>query len=257
MRACATGDVQLFGIEGRPGIGFDVPNRHDQDVDDEIDVDGEDEALFGAPQFTEQDVVAPPELNEINGALSDAGTDADVDVDMNGDAAASGATSGDGPEREPKRGKSLRDLVAEGKVIRQKVVEDAKLKMNEVMGVGDAEKVDLAVELARRAGDQAALIRALESKVQLLVSGCPHLLLPPSRLNGCLCRNPRRFHHRHHFSAVSVLTRTRSPLCRLAAGILAVVNAGCVAWAQPSCVLYARGSLAQRTCEEYTCRFVS
>ncbi|KAI0722778.1 hypothetical protein C8Q76DRAFT_855151 [Earliella scabrosa] len=172
------GDVDVDGegtygvMEGVSlrGIGFDVRNRHDQDVDDEIDVDGEDEALFGAPQFTEQDVVAPPELNEINGALSDAGTDADVDVDMNGDAAASGATSGDGPEREPKRGKSLRDLVAEGKVIRQKVVEDAKLKMNEVMGVGDAEKVDLAVELARRAGDQAALIRALESKVELLES---------------------------------------------------------------------------------------
>lgn len=67
----------------------------------------------------------------------------------------------------------MRDLVAEGKVIRHRV-EDAKQVMDEVMGVGDAERVDLAVELARRGGDQAALVKALESKVRLLVSAaCP------------------------------------------------------------------------------------
>ncbi|KAI1796156.1 hypothetical protein LXA43DRAFT_970062 [Ganoderma leucocontextum] len=149
------------------GTGFDIRNRNDQDVDDEIDVDGEDEAVFGASQFTEQDVLAPPaDPAEVDGAQSDAGTDAEIDVD---DAVAPGNTLAGAPERDPKKGKSLRDLVAEGKVIRHQV-EDAKRVMDEVMGVGDAEKVDLAVDLARRGGDQAALVKALESKIKLLES---------------------------------------------------------------------------------------
>ncbi|KAI0751030.1 hypothetical protein C8Q80DRAFT_1155136 [Daedaleopsis nitida] len=156
----------MEGVSFR-GTGFDIRNRQDQDVDDEIDVDGEDEVLFGAPQFTEQDVLGPPEVADVDGAQSDVGTE--VDVDIGDDAVASGDTLGALPEREPKKGKTLRDLVAEGKVLRQHV-EDAKRTMDEVMGVGDAEKVEAAVELARRSGDQAAIIRALESKVQLLES---------------------------------------------------------------------------------------
>ena len=150
-----------------PGTGFDIRNRNDQDVDEEIDVDGEDEVLFGAPQFTENDVLAPhADPAASDGAQSDAGTEADVEVD---DGIASGSTSTAAPERDPKKGKSLSDLVAEGKVVRQQV-EDAKRMMDEVMGVGDTEEVDRAVELARRSSDQAALVRALESKVKLLVS---------------------------------------------------------------------------------------
>ncbi|PIL37364.1 hypothetical protein GSI_01057 [Ganoderma sinense ZZ0214-1] len=167
-------DVDVDGDEGHYGVmdgvsmrgtGFDIRNRNDQDVDDEIDVDGEDEAVFGAPQFTEQDVLAlPADPGEVDGAESDSGTDVEIDVD---DTTAPGGSSASTPERDPKKGLSLRDLVAEGKVIRHQV-EDAKQAMNEVMGVGDAEKVDLAVELARRGGDQAALVKALESKVKLL-----------------------------------------------------------------------------------------
>ena len=133
-------------------------------------MDGEDEVLFGAPQFTENDILAPhTDPAVVDGAQSDAGTEADIEVDED---IASGSTSTVAPERDPKKGRSLRDLVAEGKVI-QHQVEDAKQAMNEVMGVGDAEKVDLAVELARRGGDQAALVKALESKVKLLVSHHP------------------------------------------------------------------------------------
>lgn len=167
LRVCMRG--RDWRIVLRAGTGFDIRNRNDQDVDDEIDVDGEDEAVFGAVQFTEQDVLAPSaDPHEVDGARSDPGTDAEIDVD---DAMAPGESSA-GTERDPKKGRSLRDLVAEGKVI-QHQVEDAKQAMNEVMGVGDAEKVDLAVELARRGGDQAALVKALESKVKLLVSHHP------------------------------------------------------------------------------------
>lgn len=140
-------------------------------MDDDIDVDGEDEAVFGAPQFTEQDVLTPPAgPDEVDEEGSNTGTDVDIDVD---DAEAPGDISAGGPDGESKKGKSLRDLIAEGKVVRHQV-EDAKRAMDRVMGVDDTEKVDLAVELARRGGDQAALVKALESKVKLLVSAwCP------------------------------------------------------------------------------------
>ncbi|EJF62371.1 hypothetical protein DICSQDRAFT_85257 [Dichomitus squalens LYAD-421 SS1] len=170
------GDIDIDGDDGHYGVmegasfqgtGFDIRNRNDQDVDEDIDVDGEDEVLFGAPQFTEHDVLAPSvDPAEVSGAQSDAGTEADVDVDG---AVASGGTEAVVPERDPRKGKSLKDLVAEGKVVRQQV-EDAKRMMDEVMGVGDAEQVDLAVELARRSGDRSAMVRALENKVKLLES---------------------------------------------------------------------------------------
>ncbi|KAI0375889.1 hypothetical protein BV20DRAFT_985022 [Pilatotrama ljubarskyi] len=147
------------------GTGFDIPNRDAQDVDEEIDIDGEDEAVFGAPQFTEDDIlgttVEPPDPD---GTVSDAGTDGDVDDD-----AGAALGSAEGTERDPKNGKTLKDLVAEGKVVRKRV-DEVKRTMEEVMGVSDTEQVDLAVELARRGGDQVALIRALESKIKLLES---------------------------------------------------------------------------------------
>jgi hypothetical protein len=53
-------------------------------------------------------------------------------------------------------GKTLRDLVAEGKVVRRRSshegVDAVKAKMEEVMGVGDADKMDIAVNAARRQG---------------------------------------------------------------------------------------------------------
>ena len=156
--------VCLADLGLRVGTGFDIRNRRDQDVEDDIDVDGEDETTFGAAQFTEHDVLAPQmEPVDIDGAVSDAGTDVDVGA---GDAAGEGSASG--VAREPKRGSTLRDLVAEGEVIRQQTRE-AKHTMDEVIGLGDTDQADLAIELARRAGDQGALVRALESKVQLLV----------------------------------------------------------------------------------------
>ncbi|KAJ8468737.1 hypothetical protein ONZ51_g9452 [Trametes cubensis] len=147
----------MEGVSFR-GVGFDIPRRDAQDVDEEIDIDGEDEAVFGAPQFTEDDILGtstvPPDT------VSDTGTDADVDV---------GDASGEASAGDP-RAVTLKDLVAQGEVVRKRV-EDAKRTMEEVMGVSDVEQADVAVELARRAGDQGALVRALENKVRLLVGG--------------------------------------------------------------------------------------
>ncbi|KAH9850811.1 hypothetical protein C2E23DRAFT_834233 [Lenzites betulinus] len=161
------GESMLHGVmEGVSfrGTGFDIPNRNAQDVDEDIDIDGEDEAVFGAPQFTERDLLGPgtgpPDT------ASDTGTDADIDVDDE-DTAAVGA--GEATERDPKRGVTLRELAEEGKLIHTHV-EEAKRTMERVMGVGETEQADLAVELARRKGDSAAVIRALQDKISLLES---------------------------------------------------------------------------------------
>lgn len=77
-------------------------------------------------------------------------------------------------EGEAQREQSLRDLVAKGKVVRRRSpedpVQDLKAKMEEVMGVGDADRVERAVVIARKHGNESALIAALDSKVKHLVS---------------------------------------------------------------------------------------
>jgi hypothetical protein len=139
-------------------LGFHTRDQNDQDVDDEVDVDGDDEAVFGGAQFTEGDILGHAEGNE----------DGDVQID--------GDTTSDEDEDGSTERKTLRDLVAEGKVIRRRSppsgdgVEAIKAKMEEIMGVGDADKMDLAVSSARRQGDSSALIQALENKVKQLVS---------------------------------------------------------------------------------------
>ena len=121
-----------------------------------MDVDGDDEAVFGGAQFTEGDI-----LGHVD---SDKEGDEDRDTTDNED-------EGGGTE------KTLRDLVAEGKVVRRRSplpgddgVEAVRAKMEEVMGVGDSDKMDLAVSSARRHGNLSELIHALENKIKQLVS---------------------------------------------------------------------------------------
>ena len=45
-----------------------------------------------------------------------------------------------------------------------------KKAMDEVMGIGETEALDKAVELAKKSGNPSALVEALENKVKLLVS---------------------------------------------------------------------------------------
>ncbi|EIW82270.1 hypothetical protein CONPUDRAFT_81797 [Coniophora puteana RWD-64-598 SS2] len=142
------GDTVLRVTDGANlrGMGFEVRSDRNQDVEDDIDVDGDDGAIFGEAQFTEGDILAsheqPPEEDA------------------------------DGEDDEARDRYTLRDLVAEGKVVRRttNLVEGLKAEMEEVMGVGDAEKMDLAVANARRRGDMQALVLALESKVRQLES---------------------------------------------------------------------------------------
>ncbi|KZT71476.1 hypothetical protein DAEQUDRAFT_744178 [Daedalea quercina L-15889] len=138
------------------GTGFDIRDRNQQDVDEEIDVDGEDDVLFGAAQFTEGDII--PLANGHH----------DGDPSSNAELNTSAGHAGG-------RSTILRDLVATGKLVRRKLDDVGDLKrtmkrtMNEVMGIAEAEEVDQAIEKARRDKDDATLIQALESKVQLMV----------------------------------------------------------------------------------------
>ncbi len=45
----------------RPGSGFNVRNRTLADIDDDIDIEEGDEAVFGQSQFTEHDIIRSPE----------------------------------------------------------------------------------------------------------------------------------------------------------------------------------------------------
>lgn len=48
------------------GTGFNIRDRADADVDEELDVDGNDEDLFGNAQFGESDVVPVNEDEDID-----------------------------------------------------------------------------------------------------------------------------------------------------------------------------------------------
>lgn len=149
------------------GLGFAVRDESHQDVEDDIDIDGEDEVLYGAAQFTEVDVVGP------NGIARDEDEDVAIDDDdtHNEPPRASGsgiAPSGEGPW-------TIRTLVAEGKVVKNGPIDsvefqDVKHAMDEVMGVGETEMLDRAIELARKSCSSSALVEALENKVKQLVS---------------------------------------------------------------------------------------
>ncbi|KAF8897794.1 hypothetical protein BD779DRAFT_1432819 [Infundibulicybe gibba] len=143
------------------GTGFHTRDRNEPDVDEEIDVDGDDET-FGEAQFTEGDIlITASRQNESE----------EVETQ----------------EAEAQAQGSLRDLVADGKVMRRhssgaQGMEAVKAKMEEVMGVGDSDRVNLAVLTARNRGDKGALIVALGNKIKQLES------LRVSSTTSLLCR---------------------------------------------------------------------
>ncbi|KAJ8086940.1 hypothetical protein PM082_005765 [Marasmius tenuissimus] len=136
------------------GTGFHTRDRNAQDVDDEVDVDGDDAVVYGDAQFTEGDILPLPEHNS---RLPE-------EVE--------GVRDGVAEDQQPSD-TTLRDLVAEGKILKKvSEVDDTHLKarMDEIMGLGEADKMDLAILAARRKGNSSALIAALENKITQLES---------------------------------------------------------------------------------------
>lgn len=113
-------------------------------------MDGDDDAVFGIAQFTETDVLSGSFSQENSGddSADVGGASSEMDI-------------------------SIRDLVANGQLIKQNSAPDglnlATVVMEQVMGAGDAERMEIAAVRARKEGDQEALIRALECKVKQLV----------------------------------------------------------------------------------------
>lgn len=147
-------------------MGFAVRDEAQQDVDEDIDIDGEDEVMYGAAQFTEVDVLG----------TNDGTTAEDEDVEIDGDEdVATQSPSASGSAGPSSGNASLQQLVAEGKIVKKWTTDESELQevkktMDEVMGVGETEELNKAVDLARMSGNPAALIKALDHKVKLLVS---------------------------------------------------------------------------------------
>ncbi|KAF8524705.1 hypothetical protein BU17DRAFT_74761 [Hysterangium stoloniferum] len=79
------------------GAGYDVRNPHHNDVEDEIDVDGDDS--FGAAQFTEGDIILPDSTESEEVIIDSAEEDETASI------------------AQQRLGTSLRELVAQGKVV--------------------------------------------------------------------------------------------------------------------------------------------
>ncbi|KAJ7180400.1 hypothetical protein C8R43DRAFT_400461 [Mycena crocata] len=133
------------------GTGFATRDPNSLDVDDEIDIDGDDE--FGEAQFTEGDIVnvLPPPQH-----IHPSDEDMDVDVDIGAD-----------------EEQTLRELVAQGKVIKrekseQQVEEPENVK--DPTSMDEADKIDLAILAAKNRGDQASLVGLLQNKIKILES---------------------------------------------------------------------------------------
>jgi len=97
-----------FNPCARPGAGFHTRNRNEQDVEEELDIDGDDKAVFGDAQFTEGDVLsAHTERGSIEG---------DFQVNIEDD----GEDEGQGAQQ------TLHDLVSQSGIkIRKRTEENA------------------------------------------------------------------------------------------------------------------------------------
>lgn len=149
------------------GMGIVIRDETHQDIDEDIDIDGEDEALYGAAQFTEVDVLGRD--------LSAADEDEDVRIDDDDAANQSPGVSGTGMIEGTAGPSTVRNLIAQGQVINEELIagvqfQEVKMAMEEIMGIGETEALDRSIELARKSGSPSALVEALENKVKLLVS---------------------------------------------------------------------------------------
>jgi len=130
------------------GAGFQTLDN-DECVDEEIDIDGDDQAVYGEAQFTESDVVPVNRNQEM--------VDEDVEVDI---------------EDETEEAQSLRDLLVDHKNPKTPTpTESESVKISRVDdGISEIDRLDVAIAYARQRGDKAGLVLALENKIQALVS---------------------------------------------------------------------------------------
>ncbi|KAF8306459.1 hypothetical protein DL93DRAFT_214941 [Clavulina sp. PMI_390] len=142
--------IRLTSLTGFAGTGFSIRNPADKDVDEDLDIEGADEDEFGDPQFDEGDVIVEETPSQGEG------------MDEN-DVPQSAALEPPDTSQAPSRTRTLRELVAEGKVSRN--------EPHGVLSLGNKTKdpSDLAITAAMSSGDKDALITALRQKIDTLV----------------------------------------------------------------------------------------
>ncbi|KAG6882509.1 hypothetical protein C0992_011462, partial [Termitomyces sp. T32_za158] len=180
------------------GTGFHTRDRNEQDIEDDVDIDGDDG--FGDVQFTEGDVLPIPS------SRAEENEEEDVEIDGN--------EANDSDVQRTQQ--TLRELIAEGKAERNSSgskLDETKAKLEEVLGISDTDKMDLAILAAKKRGDKASMITALENKVKQL--------------------------RRRRCCVEYALTLTMNQQFQRDAGILVVENVGCAVLAQQDSVPYA------------------
>ncbi|KAF8843102.1 hypothetical protein BDN67DRAFT_237813 [Paxillus ammoniavirescens] len=159
-RVITNASLRGTGIHIRPSM---------LDTEDDIDIDGMDDAIFGDAQFGEADVlrVGSPSRTKVELGAHE------VDVNMGVDAVSDNKNlDGDIEERSNHDRETLPDLVGEGK---QKAASQSRSQSQSLGSQSqpedatyldaDTDKLDLAILAARSRGDQLALIIALEAKL--------------------------------------------------------------------------------------------
>ncbi|KAH9482519.1 hypothetical protein JR316_0004619 [Psilocybe cubensis] len=147
------------------GAGF-YRRADDECVDEDIDIDGDDQAVFGEVQFTESDIVPVQRPQE------DIDEDVDIEIEATDDVEplASVQTS------------SQRQIPGQ--------TDETASPRLDVTGMTELTKSELAVLSARQRRDKAALVVALENKIRLMVSHTITLALSFSELQNPSRRNP-------------------------------------------------------------------
>ena len=146
-------------------------NPGDEDVDDDLDIEGADEDEFGEAQFDEADIIVPD-------SCSQAGEN-DMDETEQGSPSSS-LLQDIGISGQPARGRTLRDLVAAGKVSRSEA--NGVLFFDQANGIKNpgtsvsigqvsttSEDLDVAIKVAALSSDKDALIAALRRKLEATV----------------------------------------------------------------------------------------
>ncbi|KAG6875436.1 hypothetical protein C0992_003842, partial [Termitomyces sp. T32_za158] len=206
----------------RAGTGFHTRDRNEQDIEDDVDIDGDDG--FGDVQFTEGDVLPIPS------SRAEENEEEDVEIDGN--------EANDSDVQRTQQ--TLRELIAEGKAERNSSgskLDETKAKLEEVLGISDTDKMDLAILAAKKRGDKASMITALENKVKQLVRST-HCRLNV-HLTEFVCRNLCALQRRRRCCVEYALTLTTNQQFQRDAGILVAENVGCAVLAQQDSVPYA------------------
>ncbi|KAF9498631.1 hypothetical protein BDN71DRAFT_1442983 [Pleurotus eryngii] len=135
-------DSRIGNVSGLRGAGFNIRNHTQKDVDDEVDIDGDDEAVFGTAQFTERDIM------RIDAVRMEEEESGDEDVDIGGPW---------------ERQRSTSSMQAREQATN--TPEDGIL-----IDVTEPNEVDLLITAARHGGHIQSLVTALQRKIQQLES---------------------------------------------------------------------------------------